>query len=120
MQKKILIADDEEIMGKNIAIGFKRGGFFVVEVSSLKEVKEKIKDQKFDVAVVDYKLDPENGIDVLNAIKKRDKACPVIIMTGYTSHLSQEKAKEKGAFGYIEKPFSFKEILKLVNSALSK
>ena len=73
-----------------------------------------------DVAIIDVKLDKgdNDGLELLNHIKKKNKDVPVIIITGHANIEMAIKALKAGAFEFIEKPFNRERLLNFINRAV--
>ena len=79
----------------------------------------KIKQQTFDIIFVDINLPDINGIELLDKIQELSLLSKLIVITAETNKDYRLDAINKGAFDYIEKPFGFSEIKKVVNSIFS-
>jgi len=66
--------------------------------------------QKFDLAFVDLKMSPLDGMEVLAGLKRSSPETTVIIITAHGSIDSAVEAIKKGAYHYLQKPFEFKEL----------
>ena len=73
-----------------------------------------------DVAIIDVKLDKSDndGIELLNHIKKKDKDIPVIIISGHANIEMAIKSLKSGAFEFIQKPFDKERLVNFVNRAI--
>ena len=72
-----------------------------------------------DVAIIDVKLDKSenDGIELLNHIKKKDKDIPVIIISGHANIEMAVKSLKSGAFEFIQKPFDKNRLVNFVDRA---
>ena len=72
-----------------------------------------------DIAIIDVKLDKSenDGIELLNHIKTKDKDIPVIIISGHANIEMAIKSLKSGAFEFIQKPFDKNRLLNFVNRA---
>lgn len=105
MQSCFMIVDDEPEVCNFFSYLLKRKGHRVVAAYSGAQAIDLLKQNRFNVAVVDLKLPDLNGLQVLREIKKVQPACEVIIITGYSTVKSAVEAIQSGAFDYVEKPF---------------
>lgn len=110
MNKSILIVDDEEVIRLSLGEGLKDMGYKVSTASNGAEAEEKVRKVKPYVVFLDMRLSEENGLDILERIKKEDSETEVVIMTAYGDTQSAVKAIKLGAFDYINKPFDLQEI----------
>ncbi len=74
-------------------------------------------DEKLDCMISDVRMDPVNGIELLQHAKKVRPSMPVIMVTAFYSNDASETARGMGAFGYISKPFKADELISLVKRA---
>ncbi len=75
-------------------------------------------DDKIDLVISDVRMDPVNGIELLQRSKKSRPNLPVIMVTAFYSNDAAETARGMGAFGYIAKPFKTEDFLAMVDRAL--
>ncbi len=73
---------------------------------------------KIDLVITDFKLPGMNGLEFLQAIKRANKAIPVVLMTAYGSVESAVEAMKLGASDYLLKPFSLAEMVLVVEKEL--
>lgn len=118
---KILIAEDEEIVAKNIEKRLTADGYIVVaSVSTGEEAIEKAKSLTPDIILMDIKLKGKiDGIETADIIR-RDFQLPVIFLTSYADEETFQRAKNTEPFGYLIKPFENKELNRVVELALYK
>ncbi|MFU8793902.1 MAG: sigma-54-dependent transcriptional regulator [Dethiobacteria bacterium] len=100
-----LIVDDEQEVCNFFSYLLKHKGYGVETANSGEEASARLKEHKFDTALVDLKLPDANGLDILKEIKSCQPDCEVIIITGYSTVKSAVEAIQLGAFDYVEKPF---------------
>jgi PAS domain S-box-containing protein len=118
---KILIAEDEQIVAKNIEKRLTADGYKVVaSVSTGEEAIEKAKSFSPDIILMDIKLKGKiDGIETADIIR-RDFHLPVIFLTSYADEETFQRAKNTEPFGYLIKPFENKELNRVVELALYK
>ena len=102
---KILIVDDELIMRESLAGWLERDGHEVSAASSGEEAMEVLKDSRFDILLVDIKMEGMSGLDVLKQVKESDPDVDVVMITAYGSITTAIEAMKKGAYDYLLKPF---------------
>lgn len=110
MKIKVLIIDDELMICKTLEAGLTDIGYDVATVLNGKDALKKISSYKPVIVLTDMRLGNENGIDLIDDIKKIDSDIEVIVMTAYSDIISAVLAIKKGAFDYINKPFELEEI----------
>jgi DNA-binding NtrC family response regulator len=92
-------------------------GYAVEAVSTTGEAIERLADQSYPIVISDIYVDERTGLDVLDAAKRKDPACSVILMTGRGSVETVMAATRGGAFDYIAKPFELDTMLHAVERA---
>ncbi len=117
---KILVIDDEEGIRDWLLFELEGQGYTVSTAQSGKEGIDKVKKDKFDIAIVDIKMPVMDGIAVLEEIKKIDPYIEVIISTGYGTIELAIESINKGACDFITKPNSVEEITIVIEKALEK
>jgi len=113
MQKqkpKVLVVDDEKNILNTIGICLESIGVETTLCSKPQEVLHLIKENTFDIAFIDLKMSPMDGIEVLAEIKQYSSGTTVIIMTAHGSVDTAVSAIKKGAYDYLQKPFDFDEL----------
>lgn len=119
-QSCFLVVDDEPEVCNFFSYLLKKKGHRVVAAYSGSQAVDLLKQNRFNVALVDLKLPDLNGLQVLREIKKVQPACEVIIITGYSTVKSAVEAIQSGAFDYVEKPFGdITEMENLLERALN-
>jgi two-component system NtrC family response regulator len=116
----LLIVEDDPLQRKLIRENLEQEGYLVFEASTRKEALGIITEQTIDIAVVDYKLDEETGIDVIQGILEKNPLITPIMVTAYGNVETAVEALKKGAYDYIVKPIDFKKFLLLIERALER
>jgi len=102
---KILIVDDEQIMRESLAGWLERDGHEVASAASGEAAFLILKDTRFDILLVDIKMEGISGLDVLKQVKESDPDVAVIMITAYGSIATAIDAMKNGAYDYLLKPF---------------
>lgn len=116
----LLIVEDDPLQKKLIRENLEQEGYIVFEASSRKEALGVITEQTIDIAVVDYKLDEETGIDVIQGVLEKNPLITSIMVTAYGNVETAVQALKKGAYDYIAKPIDFNKFLLLIERALER
>ena len=111
---KILVIDDEANILKTIELSLSSYGYFPEVFANPLEGLARAKVVYFDLAFIDLKMQPMNGIEVLHELKKSSPETTVVLMTAHGSIESAVEAIKKGAYDYITKPFTHKEFLHII------
>ena len=120
MANEILIIDDNLDIRQLISGILKDKGFTVREGANFNQALLEINKKLPDVAVIDVKLDKSDndGIELLNHIKKIDNDIPVIMISGHANVQMAVDSLKLGAFEFIQKPFSSERLLNFINRAV--
>lgn len=115
---RLLIIDDEagfaDVLAKRIA----KRSFEVHKAYSGTDALRIIRDMRFDVAVLDLKMEDMDGIEVLRIIRRMAPHLPVIMLTGHGGQEAAKEGMESGAFDYLTKPCEFAELMKKIEQAI--
>ncbi len=114
---KVLVVDDEPNILKTVGICFEAIGYPTRLISKPQDALAAIREEQFDLAFLDLKMSPLDGMEVLAEIKQHSPLTTVIIFTAHGSIESAIEAVRKGAYHYVLKPFDFKELQFLAQRA---
>jgi CheY-like chemotaxis protein len=120
--RRILVADDEEIIRETISDVLAKSGALSVTARDGVEAVGMIQAQHFDLIVSDIKMPYKNGYEVFAAARIINPDCPVILITGfgYDPDHSIVRASREGLAGVLFKPFKIDQLLEQIRRALSK
>ena len=116
----ILVVEDDPVQRKLVRQNLEARGFPVVEASSRKEALDAVVRRPVDVAVVDYKLGEETGIDVIEDILAANPLVTPIMVTAYGNIERAVEAVRAGAYDYIVKPLDFEKFLLVLERAVER
>ena len=115
---KILIVDDELIMRESLAGWLERDGHYIEKAESGEEALEKLKLTRFDILLVDIKMEGMSGLEVLTQVKESDPDAAVVMITAYGSISTAIEAMKNGAYDYLLKPFDPDELGVLIEKII--
>jgi hypothetical protein len=118
-QPKILIVDDEMAQMKALCNTLQDHNYQPVGFSSAKAALAELEKTEFDLLLSDLMMPEMNGIELLQAAKKKSPDLVCIIMTGEGTIATAVEAMKSGALDYILKPFKLSAILPVLERALS-
>jgi len=107
---KVLLVEDDEIIGESIKEYLELKGSKVDYFSSSKEVLQKVYPSHYDIFLLDVNMPEINGYDLYEELKLYTTEVPVIFITAYSDIEHIEKAFNLGAADYVKKPFDLKEL----------
>ncbi len=115
-----MLVDDEERLLCTTKKLFEKLGFEVLTCSSGKEALELLEQTDVHVVFLDIKMPGMDGIETLQRIKKKFPFVEVVILTGHASMEAAVEGLKLGAFDFLIKPVSMKELLENVEEASAK
>ncbi len=114
---RLLIVDDEQGFVNVLTNRLGRRGIDVVKAYSGAQALKALRQNIFDVMVLDLKMEDMDGIEVLKIVRKMAPDLPVIILTGHGSRTAAEDGMTLGAFDYLTKPCELKELMEKISLA---
>ena len=114
----MLIVEDEPRLASFLEKGLGANGFTPFAVQSGSEAIAIARDDDFDLLILDLGLPGTDGFQVLDAIRARGEAMPVIILTARDDVDDKVRGLDAGADDYVTKPFKFEELLARVRARL--
>jgi DNA-binding response OmpR family regulator len=114
---RILIAEDDPLIGSFLEKGFRAQGFSTHLVEDGQEAQRLGLTDAFDLILLDMGLPEMEGLEVLRELRARGRTLPVIVVTG-RSDRDAALCFEAGADDYMRKPFHFDELLARVRRQL--
>ncbi len=118
--EKILIVDDEETILSSLAGILEEEGYEPHIAKTLKEAEKKIKENFYPVIVLDVWMPDGDGIVFIEKIKELSPDSVIVVITGHGSVELAVKAIKKGAYEFLEKPFSVERFLLTVKHAFEE
>jgi DNA-binding NtrC family response regulator len=80
------------------------------------EALKLVERESFQLALLDIKMGPVNGVQLLKEIKDRRPVIKVIMMTAYPTLETRLEASENGASAYLTKPVDLQKLVETINS----
>ncbi|MBI4965630.1 MAG: response regulator [Desulfomonile tiedjei] len=119
-QPKVLIVDDEERFRTTMCKLLTVRGLEAVTAGSGKEAIQKLRQNPYDVIILDVRMPEMGGVQVLSEIKEIDPQAEVIIMTGYASVDTAKEIIKLGAYDYVLKPYAIEELMEKIEAAYDR
>lgn len=117
---KILVVDDDRELADGLVESLSNLGYSAAAAYSGKEGLDKFENGAFQLVVTDLKMPDMDGMELLQAVKARDKQAVVIVITGYGTIESAVKAIKNGAYDFITKPVKMQELEVIIDRALER
>ena len=96
--QRLLLVEDDPALQFTILTALEEKGYAVDAVSTTGEAIERLGDTAYPIVITDIYIDERTGLDVLDAAKRRDPQCSVILMTGRGTVETVMAATRGGAF----------------------
>jgi two-component system nitrogen regulation response regulator GlnG len=119
MPATILVADDDRAIRMVLNQALIRLGHDVRMTGNAATLWRWVADGEGDLVITDVIMPDENGLDLIPRIKKLRPELRVIVMSAQNTLLTAVKATERGAFEYLPKPFDLRELISVVERALT-
>src|SRR5205823_6145192 len=119
MGATILVADDDRAIRMVLNQALARLGHDVRMTGNAATLWRWVADGEGDLVITDVIMPDENGLDLIPRIKRIRPDLRVIVMSEQSTLLTAVKATERGAFEYLPKPFALRELVGVVERALS-
>ncbi|WP_346998875.1 sigma-54-dependent transcriptional regulator [Bacteroides cellulosilyticus] len=116
----ILIVEDDRIYARTTANWLVRNSLDTRYVLSVDAAKTFLIENEVDLVLSDFRLGEENGVELLEWMKKEGYHVPFFIMTGYADIPGAVEAVKKGAENYLPKPVQTEKVLGIIQEALNR
>lgn len=115
---ELLIVEDDPGIGRGLSIHLQAEGYQVYWAKNLAEARILLPTNRIELILLDLGLPDGSGLDYLQEIRAGNFRKPVIVLTAQTDEDSVVKGFERGATDYVKKPFSTRELMVRIKSAL--
>jgi two-component system response regulator GlrR len=119
-QEHLLVVDDDEGLLHLLKMRLAAMGFVVTPCATGAEAIEAAKKKMFNLVITDLRLRDKDGLDVTEELLRIHPGLPVIILTAHGSIPNAVEAMQRGAFGYLTKPFDDKDLKASIEKALAQ
>jgi two-component system, NtrC family, nitrogen regulation response regulator GlnG len=119
MALTILVADDDRAIRMVLNQALIRLGHEVRMTGNAATLWRWVADGEGDLVITDVVMPDENGLDLIPRIKKIRPELRIIVMSAQNTLITAVKATERGAFEYLPKPFDLRELVRVVERALT-
>lgn len=116
---KIIVVDDEKGIVDSLSIFLKRSGYDFTGVTNPLEAIELVRNNHYDLMILDFMMDPIHGDEVVEEIRKFNKDLYILLLTGHKDLAPPlETIKRLDIQGYCEKSDKFDQLLLLIESGI--
>ena len=117
---RILVVDDESIVLDSCRKVLVPEGYEVSLVPSADKALAAMENDDFRLLLVDIMMPEHDGLYLMGEVKKKWPDIPVIVMSGYDTTDTIQKAAEKGSAAFINKPFTPDELINTIQRVLEE
>ena len=116
---KIIVVDEEQCIVDSLSIFLKRSGYDFTGLTNPLEAIERVRNEHFDMMILDFMMDPIHGDEVVEEIRKFNKDLYILLLTGHKDLAPPlETIKRLEIQGYCEKSDKFDQLLLLIESGI--
>ena len=119
-RQRVLVVDDEKDICEAIEMLLTLDGFEVVTASNGVEALNLYGTAKFDLVITDYSMPAMKGDALASAIKFKNPAQPIIMVTAYVEQLTQTETPLPGIDALLSKPFKLEQLRSTVAEVLRR
>ena len=118
----IYIVEDDQNIREIESFALRNSGYQIQDFSSAKEFYRAVKERKPDLAILDIMLPDEDGMEILQKLRRNPetKRMPIMMVTAKTTELDRVKGLDMGADDYMSKPFGVMELISRVKALLRR
>jgi signal transduction histidine kinase len=119
MTRRVLVVDDDAAILEVLEMRLNAMGFDVTATRDAQAAVTAVDGPRFDLALLDLRMEPLDGIRLMEALHARQPRLPVLIMTAHGTIETAVEAVQRGAFDYLTKPFVRDELRAKIGRALA-
>lgn len=116
---RILVADDDRNIAELVRMYLRKAGYDITIAADGDETERLLKEQTFDLAVLDIMMPGPDGLQIVRHLRKRSDL-PVIFLSARSSDIDKVAGLQYGADDYVTKPFNPAELVARVQSVLRR
>jgi two-component system, NarL family, invasion response regulator UvrY len=116
--RRILIVDDHEVVRAGVMRIVEQPGTVFGEAGDAEEALRLVREEDWDLAVLDLSLGERRGLELLKELKQTRPKLPVLILSMHSEEQYARRAFQAGAAGYLTKDSSGEELVKAVNRVI--
>ncbi len=117
---RILVVEDEAAMAEGLKDNLELDGYTVDIAADGQKGLQLLKDNSYDLAILDVMLPSLSGFDILQLARQSGVLTPAILLTARGEEIDRVLGLELGADDYLTKPFSLRELLARVKAILRR
>lgn len=107
---RVLIAEDDALLGDGIQAGLRAKGFTTDWVTDGADAEQALRSEPFDLVVMDWLLPERSGVEVIRSLREAGLMVPVLLLTVRDAVEERIEGLDAGADDYLTKPFDLEEL----------
>lgn len=116
----ILVVDDDKHVRTTLKMWLGNGGMHTLTAANGSDALKMVTENQVDAALLDFRINKEDGITIAKKLKEVDNELKIIILTGFPSYETAVQAMKFGAFDYLSKGSSNEKIFSVVKKAITE
>lgn len=120
MKNKILLLEDDLSLIDGLKYSLNKGGYNVDVICSVREAKDSIDSNKYNLLLLDIGLPDGTGFEVCEYARHRGNKVPIIFLTAFDEEVNIIRGLDSGGDDYITKPFKMGELFSRINALLRR
>ncbi len=117
---RVLVVDDNRDLGELTSEILEERGFKVNIAFDGESALARIKQEPYDLMILDYRLPRMSGLTVLERTLRIRPNLKTIMISAFGDDSTRARAQELGAYGFLDKPFKIDGLVKVAKKALNK
>lgn len=110
----VLVVDDDGNIRRTLAMSLKELNCTVEQAGSVDEAMNRIQFRPFDLILTDFKMESQNGLDLIVKARAMRPDAIIVVMTAFASFENAVEVVKGGAFDYLPKPFTTAQLVHLL------
>ncbi|MEO7726283.1 MAG: response regulator transcription factor [Burkholderiales bacterium] len=117
---RLLLVEDDAMIGESVQTGLRRDGFTVDWAQDGRAAELALANAVYDLLLLDLGLPKKDGLEVLKTLRHRGDRMPVLVLTARDSVSDRIKGLDGGADDYLVKPFDLDELAARIRALLRR
>ncbi|MDA3852106.1 MAG: response regulator transcription factor [Spirochaetaceae bacterium] len=117
---RILLVEDQQDLWKMVKESFQHLNYQIIAAADKEQALFYLKNQSFDLVLLDIMLDGDNGLEILQFVRRQDQLIPIIMLSSLSDMATRKKSFSMGADDYLIKPYAQDEMVMRTKRAIER